>query len=82
MKFGAQVTCYRNTWDSIRKVAETLDQGDFTLGTGGGLAGIRVQFGGVAQRAHGFRGWNGLGCACPGASRRMSSWPSGPDGGG
>ena len=27
MKFGAQVTCYRNTWDSIRKVAETLDAG-------------------------------------------------------
>lgn len=27
MKFGAQVTCYRNTWDSIRRVAETLDAG-------------------------------------------------------
>ena len=27
MKFGAQVTCYRNTWDSIREVAEALDAG-------------------------------------------------------
>ena len=30
MKFGAQVTCYRNTWDSIRRVAETLDQGPWS----------------------------------------------------
>ncbi len=27
MKFGAQVSCYRNTWDSIRAVAETMDAG-------------------------------------------------------
>ncbi len=27
MKFGAQVGCYRNTWDSIRAVAETMDAG-------------------------------------------------------
>ena len=27
MKFGAQVTCYRNTWDDIRNVAEALDAG-------------------------------------------------------
>ena len=27
MKFGAQVTCYRNTWDEIRNVAEALDAG-------------------------------------------------------
>ena len=27
MKFGAQVSCYRNTWDSIREVAETMDAG-------------------------------------------------------
>ncbi len=27
MKFGAQVSCYRNTWDSIREVAENLDAG-------------------------------------------------------
>ena len=27
MKFGAQVTCYRNTWDSIRGVVELLDAG-------------------------------------------------------
>ena len=27
MRFGAQVTCYRNTWDSIREVAELLDAG-------------------------------------------------------
>ncbi len=27
MKFGAQVTVYRNTWDSVREVAELLDQG-------------------------------------------------------
>ena len=27
MKFGAQVSCYRNTWDSIREVAEALDAG-------------------------------------------------------
>ena len=27
MKFGAQVTCYRNTWESIRQVAGTLDTG-------------------------------------------------------
>ncbi len=25
MKFGAQVSCYRNTWDSIREVAEVMD---------------------------------------------------------
>ena len=28
MKFGAQVTCYRNTWDSIRSVVELLDAGE------------------------------------------------------
>ncbi len=27
MKFGAQVTCYRNTWDSIRSVVEVLEKG-------------------------------------------------------
>ena len=27
MKFGAQVTVYRNTWDTVREVAELLDQG-------------------------------------------------------
>ncbi|MCZ6888042.1 MAG: LLM class flavin-dependent oxidoreductase [Gammaproteobacteria bacterium] len=27
MKFGAQVGCYRNTWDSIRKVVETMESG-------------------------------------------------------
>ena len=27
MRFGAQVSCYRNTWDSIREVAEVLDAG-------------------------------------------------------
>ena len=27
MKFGAQVSCYRNTWDSIREVAEIMDAG-------------------------------------------------------
>ena len=27
MKFGAQVSCYRNTWDSIREVAEVMDAG-------------------------------------------------------
>ena len=27
MKFGAQVTCYRNTWDSIREVTEVLESG-------------------------------------------------------
>ncbi|MCE2559450.1 MAG: LLM class flavin-dependent oxidoreductase [Acidobacteria bacterium] len=27
MKFGAQVTVYRNTWDSVREVAELLDAG-------------------------------------------------------
>lgn len=27
MKFGAQVSCYRNTWESIRRVAENLDDG-------------------------------------------------------
>ena len=27
MKFGAQVTCYRNTWDSIREVVEVLEKG-------------------------------------------------------
>ena len=28
MQFGAQVTCYRNTWDSIRGVVELLDAGE------------------------------------------------------
>ncbi len=28
MRFGAQVTCYRNTWDSIRSVVELLDAGE------------------------------------------------------
>ncbi|MCY3859974.1 MAG: LLM class flavin-dependent oxidoreductase [Gammaproteobacteria bacterium] len=28
MRFGAQVTCYRNTWDSIRNVVELLDDGE------------------------------------------------------
>lgn len=28
MQFGAQVTCYRNTWDSIRSVVELLDAGE------------------------------------------------------
>ena len=28
MQFGAQVTCYRNTWDSIRGVVERLDAGE------------------------------------------------------
>ena len=28
MRFGAQVTCYRNTWDSIRDVVELLDEGE------------------------------------------------------
>lgn len=28
MRFGAQVTCYRNTWDSIRDVVELLDAGE------------------------------------------------------
>ena len=27
MRFGAQVSCYRNTWDSIRQVAEVMDAG-------------------------------------------------------
>ena len=27
MKFGAQVGCYRNTWDSIRGVVELLEAG-------------------------------------------------------
>ena len=27
MKFGAQVTCYRNTWDSILNVVEELEKG-------------------------------------------------------
>lgn len=27
MKFGAQVTCYRNTWDSIRNVVNVLEDG-------------------------------------------------------
>ncbi len=27
MKFGAQVTCYRNTWESIRQVVNVLEQG-------------------------------------------------------
>ena len=27
MKFGAQVGCYRNTWDSIRTVVESLESG-------------------------------------------------------
>lgn len=27
MKFGAQVTCYRNTWDSIKNVVDVLEAG-------------------------------------------------------
>ena len=27
MRFGAQVTCYRKTWDSIRNVVEALKAG-------------------------------------------------------
>ena len=27
MRFGAQVSCYRNTWDSIREVARVMDAG-------------------------------------------------------
>ena len=27
MNFGAQITCYRNSWDDIRNVAEALDAG-------------------------------------------------------
>ena len=30
MKFGAQVSCYRNTWDSIREVAEVMDAGPWS----------------------------------------------------
>lgn len=29
MKFGAQVTCYRNTWDSIARVVDTLENGSW-----------------------------------------------------
>ena len=28
MRFGAQVTCYRNTWDTIRNVVEVLEAGE------------------------------------------------------
>ena len=27
MKFGAQVSCYRTTWDDIRAVIETMEAG-------------------------------------------------------
>ena len=30
MEFGAQVTCYRNTWDSIKQVVETLEAGPWS----------------------------------------------------
>ena len=30
MEFGAQVTCYRNTWDSIRDTVELLEKGSWS----------------------------------------------------